>query len=295
MSPDSEEDSFLAGQSKDDRDESTRSTSDSSLSGRSSVHHSTLSDRFFSSLSSRERNQALQTLGIGPAAHLIRDAILGEKSTPEWFNPYQNPHQPIRNIISLICSRLIAHRWMNRLLRATAWILVILSFIETPSWCDNPKYNDLPIVHNATSSNHASDEFGTCGILLRTKGTAVDGTEHVQLYPNFSSMWLTPKQARSVEAWCLSIIFFFLLLQFGKDGMDWRHFFHSGSVAHRLHSLRVILWLVLVLGLLIKNTTYSPFFRLVLLGTHLKTFQKELNSLVRTVRTGSVIPLVGIP
>ena len=277
-----EEDSLL-GKPKS-RDESTRSIGDSSSFGQGSLQ--TLSDRFWSRLSSRERNHALETLGIGPAAHLIRDAVLGEKSTADWFDPYQNPNQPIRNAVSLVCSRLIAHRWMNRLLRATAWILAILSFIEPPSWCRNQKYIHLPIVrnnNNNSTTSPANHEFGTCGILLEARGTAVDGTENVQLYPNSSSMWLTPTQAHAIEAWCLGIIFFFLLLQFGKDGMDRRHFFDVGSGARQLHSLRLILLAVLVLGLYMDDKTYSPFFRLVMLGTHLQTFQKELDSLLRMV------------
>ena len=288
-----EEDSLLLGlHSKLQHDSSGSRIGDSSSIARGHQYE-TLSDRFLSRLSSRERTHALHTLGVGPAAHLIRDAVLGEKSTEEWFDPYQNPHQPLRNILSLLCSRLIAHRWMNRLLRATAWILVLLSFIEPPSWCQN---SDLPIVHNTASTDattiHHDQEFGTCGILLHARGTAVDGTENVQLYPNSSSMWVTPPQAHRIEAWCLAILLFFLVLQFGKDGMEWKHFFHAGSGARQLHSLQLILLMLLMTALYIPDTTYSPFFRLVLLGTHVKTFQKELDSLVRMVR---VIPPPQLP
>ncbi len=254
------------------------STGSESSSLRGSVR--ALSNRLISRLSSSDRNHALQTLGIGPAAHLIRDAVLGERSSDEWFDPYANPDQPFRNCLSLLCSRLVAYRWMNRLLRATAWILVLLSFIEPPSWCD--RNADLKLVEATTI-----DDFGTCGIILTARGTAVDGMENVQFYPNSSSMWLNPTQARRVEAFCLGGIFCFMLLQFGKVGMDLRRFFY----VRKVNTFRLILLVSLISGLCTKSTTYSPFFRLLLLGTYLKSFQKELDSFFRMVSRRSWLHL----
>ena len=53
-----------------------------------------ISNRLISHLSSSEREHALKNLGIGPAAHLIRDAVLGERSPENWFDPYADPDRP---------------------------------------------------------------------------------------------------------------------------------------------------------------------------------------------------------
>lgn len=241
-----------------------------------------------SHLSSTEREYALKNLGIGPAAHLIRDAVLGEKSHESWYDPYADPDQPIRNFISLLCSRLITSRWMARVMRATAWALVLLSFFDPPSWCQHN--TDLALVQDTTTV----DDFGTCGVILRARGTAVDGTAHVQLYPNSSSMWLTPTQSEFVEAFCLGIIFFFLLLEFGADGLDLRRFFQAGSVG-QVRMFRLSMIAFLVFGLSVKNRVLSPFFRLLLLGTILKSFQKELNSFVRMLpHAGTILSILAI-
>jgi hypothetical protein len=229
-----------------------------------------------SHLSSRDREHALKSLGIGPAAHLIRDAVLGERSPEDWFDPYADPEQPFRNFLSLLCSRLIASRRTARLLRATAWMLALLSFVDPPSWCQ--KNTDLALVQDATDV----DDFGTCGVILNARGTAIDGTENVQLYPNSSSMWLTPTQSQLTEAFCLGIICFFLFLEFGADGLNLRRFFQAGRVG-QVRIFRLFMIFVLVAALCVGNTAYSPFFRLMLLGTYLKSFQKELDSFFRMV------------
>lgn len=234
-----------------------------------------ISRRLMSQLSSSEREHALKYLGIGPAAHLIRDAVLGERSPEDWFDPYADPDQPFRNFLSVLCSRLIANRWVNRLLRTMAWVPVILSFIEPPRWCDNE--TELALVEGTEL-----DDFGTCGVILRARGMAVDGTENVQLYPNTSSMFLTRGQSQRVEAFCLGMIVFFMLLEFGKDGLDIRRFFQAGPVG-RVRIFRLVL-LICLFGAVCSNiTVFSPFFRLLLLGTYLKSFQKELDSFMRMV------------
>lgn len=232
------------------------------------------SSRLISHLSSHEKEHALKNLGIGPAAHLIRDAVLGERSPELYYNPYENPDRPIRNFLSALCARWVTNRWMVRLQLASAWALVMLTFIEPPAWC---RTSDLEIVQG-----QELDDFGTCGVILRSRGSAADGSEGVQLYPNASSMLLTPSQARLVEASCLGIASLFLLGRWGRAGFDLGRFFQPGIV-RRINLLQLAMLGYLSVAVMLHRTTYNPFGRLILLGTYLKSFQKELWSLFRMV------------
>jgi hypothetical protein len=271
------EESPLLGEVGDSVADSSRSI----LSFDSAHLHSSarsISSMMIRNLSSSARQQALKNLGISPAAHLIRDAVLGEKGTPyeAWYDPYANPDQPFKNFVCVLFGRVLSHRWMLRVLRGAAWTLVLLSFIDPPHWCRN---SDLDIVQVGEDN-----KFGTCGVIMKTRGTASDGEEDVEYYPNTDSMWLTVKQSEQLEWVCLGIITAFIILQFGRDGFELNRFFFPGHV-RRKHSLRLFLLPCLYYGLLTRNTIYSPFFRIVLLGTYLKNFQKEMNSFIKMVRT----------
>lgn len=244
-----------------------------------------MSSRLMSRLSSSQREHALVNLNIGPAARLIRDAVLGERSPPDWYDPYSDHDtHPFKSFLSLLCARLVAHRSMNRLLKTTVWIMTLLTFIEPPSWCrDN---YDLPLTETESPSTVGS--FGTCGFILTARGDAVDGTENVQLYPNSSAMWLRPRHSRIVESVCLVILLLFMIFHFGKDGMSLKRYFQPGYM-RRIRVFRLITMAALCYGVWSKETSFSPFFRLFLLGTYLKSFQKELNSFVRLLPQAATI------
>lgn len=269
----SERDSLLTSTAPGQRKPPTRSESSLRESVRS------ISEQLISKLSSSERKNALENLGIGPAAHLIRDAVIGERSYDDaWFDPYENTDQPLQNFMSVLCSRLMTYKAMVYLLHGTAWILVLLSFVEAPSWCQE---SNLDLVQGKEV-----DDFGTCGIILDARGTAVDGTANAEMYPNASSMMLTLRQARYFEIVCLCILFFFLFLQFGRAGFQWKRMFHSGSL-HSIFSLQLALLCSLFAFVWLKSNAFSPFFRLMLLGTYLKNFQKEMRSLLGMVSFAS--------
>jgi hypothetical protein len=229
-------------------------------------------------LNSTERKDALENTGIGPAAHLIRDAVLGESDgiSETWgYDPHAHPDQPVKNFVCVLCARLVAYHWMVRFLLATAWTLALVTFLEPPQWCRD---SDLEIAQGGVDH-----KFGTCGVILDSTGTAVDGEENVQYYPNSSSMFLTLEQSRTVEWVCLFILTSFLILRLGRDGFEFHRFFHSGY--NRLvHCLRCLLLVCLYTALITKNPRFSPFLRLVMLGTYLPKFQKELLLLIKMVR-----------
>jgi len=94
--------------------------------------------------------------------------------------------------------------------------------------------------------------------------------------------FLTLGKSQLIEALCLGVVVFFMLLEFGQDGMEVGRFFQAGRV-RQLHLFRIFLLACLFTGLYIDKTLYSPFFRLLLLGTYLKSFQRELDSFIRLV------------
>ena len=255
-----------------------------SLQKESNSSRREISRRLISHLSSRERDDALtRNEGLGPAARLIRDAVLGERSPVDLYQPdSEDEHHPWQSFVAIVCARLVAYRWINQVVQGRAWILVLLSFVDSPPWCQHNE--DISLVENATIDG----SYGTCGIILEATGTAVDGTEDVHLYPNASSMWLTPGQSNLVEGVCLGVLVLFMGLEFGKDGLSLERYFQPGSL-RTIRSFRLVFTMCLLFRLWIKDTTYSPFFRLFLLGTYLKSFQKEVDSFIRLLPQAATI------
>jgi hypothetical protein len=238
-----------------------------------------VSDRIIRSLSSSQRERALQESGVGPAAFLIKNAVVGHQDAPwyGWYDPYTDPQKEARNFLSVFCGRLVAYKFMNRVLITANWVLFILSFLEPPQWCRD---SDLDITHN--NSDDSLREFGDCKIVLNARGTSVDGTADVALYPNFGSMWLSAKQSQAIELVCVGIIATFGLFEFGRDGLELHLYFFPG-IKRWLRVLRITLLMLLIVGLAAENVAFSPFFRMLLLATHLRDFQSQVFSLVKMV------------
>jgi hypothetical protein len=238
-----------------------------------------VSSRIIRSLSSTQREHALRDLGVGPAAFLIKDAVLGYQDAPwyGWYDPYENPHRELRNLVSVVSGRLVANNYMNWLLIVANWVLFGLSFIEPPHWCRD---SDLDIVQNRTDDS--LQEFGDCKVILNARGTAADGTPDVDLYPNSRAMILSVTQSQNIELVCIGIIAAFALLELGRDGFEFHLFFYPG-LKRWLHFLRCVLIALLVVGIVVKNVAFGPCFRMLLLATHLRRFQSELFALVKMV------------
>ncbi|CAB9519938.1 expressed unknown protein [Seminavis robusta] len=79
-------------------------------------------DRFQS-----ERERAVDR-GIAKAAFLIRDAVMGESENPSQgtYDPYQNPENKIRNLLSLVFRQILSYRLLRQLLYGCAWGLSIV-------------------------------------------------------------------------------------------------------------------------------------------------------------------------
>jgi hypothetical protein len=245
------------------------------------------SSRLLQSMSTTQREHAM-TLGLGPAAFLIKDAVIGQQDAPYegWYDPYTTfgqEYDELRNLISVVCGRMIAMTWVKSLLcYAPNWILFTLSFIEPPQWCRD---SDLTIATNNPSDSLR--EYGDCNIILNSWGLTADGLKTDQLYPNSSSMWISVTQSKQIELLCVGVVAFWMLLELGRDGMDSRLFFYKGP-KRVLHFIRCCCLVALLAGSLAENTTFNPFFRMLLLASHLRTFQVELLSVARMVGYNAV-------
>ena len=141
-------------------------------------------------------------------SHLECFRFLVSVNSLQWlgcYDPYANPKAEFRNLIAVLCRRLIAYQPFVRVQSAVAWLLVFLTFIEPPVWCQ---------------SIDPMDERG-CDYLLNLQGIAAgetnqDDAEPVYYYPNSRSMLLTTQQSRIIEWICLSLIGFFILLRIGR-------------------------------------------------------------------------------
>lgn len=162
-----------------------------------------------------ERARALQQPGVGKAAFLIRDAIVGSTENPSEgaFNPYENPGSPLRNTISIICRRIGAKRSFRRCIYLVVWVLVALSFFEPPAWCF-----DIP---GLEKSEEGKVNVGQCAAIMDLRGPPADdpkSDQEVQYYPNATVLLLTRRQAIIYESICLFLLGVYILMLIGRDG-----------------------------------------------------------------------------
>lgn len=266
-------------------------SSDAGLDQRTKYKTSSMrsfTNKMMKSLSSEDRRHALKQPGVGHAAFLIRDAVLGYQDAPHegFYDPYsivntEDSKINFRNSISFVCGRLCAYNWVQRLLLAANWIVFLLSFVEPPQWCRD---SDLTIVGN--NPNGSLSKYGDCEIILSARGTTADGDENQAYYPNFNLMLLSIEQSKCIELVCVFIIFLFLVLKMGDDGFVFKFFFYPGNKRY-MHSFRLITLACLLAGNLSGYTVLSPFFRMLILASHLRRFLREFCTL------GKMIPAMG--
>lgn len=218
-----------------------------------------------------ERKHEIQT--VWPAAHLIRDAILGEIDEPydSWYDPHSNPDNKRKNKYSLLCIK--AEHRINSVIGVAMWVLVLISFFEPPHWC-----RDLGL-----DTDHS---FGSCGVVLEARDPS---DESISYYPNFDLMLLTEYQAYKLQLFCILILGSRLIIRIGRNGFELWRFFHPEI--RYVNSLRVLM----IMLLCFKGTMmFHPYFRLLLLISYLKDCQKEINSLVRLIpEVVSIMVIVG--
>jgi hypothetical protein len=240
---------------------------------RSTGSASSSSSGLWGKFSSHERQYALEREGVGSAAFLIRDAILGEGG---WYNPYTHPQKEWRNFFAISCGRLSGYYWMTWVVQVAAWMIALLTFIEPPYWC---RHGDFAMLEDM---DYEDNKFGSCGVLLSAKGPSLDGEESVDYYPSSKSMQISIEESMAVEWLCLSIVTFYLILNFGRDGFEAKRFFINGY-SHWTRALQIFLIIFLYYSLLTKYAKYDPFVRLLLLASMMRDFQREVYTLIKMV------------
>jgi hypothetical protein len=244
--------------------------------------------------SKSERDQALQIQGVGPAAFLIRDAVLGqevENPAEGEYDPYLHLHEEhnmLKNTVSVACRRLCSYRPLVRFLRLTAWTLILLTFIEPPAWC-----------HSGFSGSSAFEAGASCTEILSATGIPAAGDDEVDTttttmkevyyYPSSRAMLLTRHQSAMVETMCLIIMSIFKLLRIGRDGMSWTIYTRRVGYSHINRYLQLVCIIFMSLGLLCDYPNFNPFFRLVLLATFLTGVQRDVILLAQMLPQISVV------
>jgi len=226
-------------------------------------------DELRDSFSLTDRQQALEMPGVGPAASMIKDAVLGYQDAPYegFYDPYADPHAVARNIVSIICGRLT--HWTRGLLLAANWTLFALTFLEPPQWCRD---SSLEIAQG--NMNDSLGEYGDCKVILEARGISADGEEGQDYYPNSNAMLLSVSQSKSTELYCTLIIALYMVFKMGDDGFRPRLFFYPGH-KRRMHLSQCTILVCLLLGNLLETTILNPLFRLLILGSFLRNFQRE--------------------
>lgn len=237
-----------------------------------------------------ERERALREPGVGHAAQLIKDAVIGHQDAPYegYYDPYRNEQRVVRNTISIVCGRLVVQ--LRGAVLFFSWLLFILTFIEPPHWCRELGLG-LQIVADAELED---PEYGDCKIVLGARGTTADGEEKQQLYPNASSMLLTINQSKNVELLSTLFIALYLLFGFADDGFYPRLFFYPGKKRY-IHGLQCFLVASLFASSVFDYTAqqYNPFLRMLVLGSFLQSFQRELRTFLKMVRVRYLSVLIG--
>ena len=270
-------------------------------------------------LSDRER--ALTHKGVGAAAFLIQEAVLGRMENPaygkwrknnvarwKWqdrmclsrsyclsiastgsYDPYTNRESVYRNALSIICRRVCSSKPLLQLLNAVAWMLLMLSFLEPPVWCRGDDYPH-------------SDKYHGCVEFLEAEGypaTLDNSTDwsieyRTLLYPNTRTMILSMRQSKIVEAICIGVISCILLLRLIRDGCSIEIYLRSGpSRWNRI--IQLVSIAALLLGIFTKTHTFQGYFRLALLLSFLTKVQRHLRVLVKMLPgVFNVLLLLGV-
>lgn len=160
----------------------------------------------------------------------------------------------------------------------------MLTFFEPPHWCrnasnlvgDESKYYDLTASINK--------QYGDCKTLFDAHGATSSGDEgNQQLYPSTNAMLLTIRESKFLELTCVGVISFYLMFTFGDDGFD-PHFFFYPGYKRWIHATQSLVLVMLLMSAIFDNTLFNPFFRVLILGSFLKSFQREMWTFLTMVR-----------
>ena len=232
-----------------------------------------------------QRTKALEHVGVGRAAFLIRDAVLGLVENPAdgAYDPYDHPESPRLNTISTHCRRLCSSRSFRHFINGVVWILVLLTFVEPPTWC-----NYMVLEGELLGVDYFLDK-GRCPEFMTKQGPPAGGSSaepDVFYYPNTSTIWLTVRESHAVEFACLLCLWLYVWLRIGRDGLSLRRYFRP-SAPQMVRILEFTAMIFLTIGLVYDTATtmdhervFAPYLRIILLITLHRDVMRELKTLV---------------
>ena len=236
----------------------------------------------FFGLSQTRRMLALKKEGVGSAAFLIRDALLGFDENPSdgSYDPYTHPEAPFINGVSILCRRFTSSRVVRTFLQFVIGAMVILTYFEPPLWC-----REYPL-----TQPDGSVVISNCHQVMSRWGPAANNsTLIVEWYPNTGTALLTPEQSYLIEGIGCALIWIFFLACIGQDGLDLHRFFRQGGVRTE-RIVQAVSLCMLTIGLSLTPITIaphylSPFWRLSLFISYSRPLRREVYTLLQLVRT----------
>lgn len=240
---------------------------------------------------SSSRDRALYKDGVGQAAFLIRDAVLGfniENPSQGSYDPYtvKTADYKLRNAVSIFCHRVCSYRYIVQLFHFICWLLLFLTFLEVPAWCEDGDGEE----DNGAVSN--------CKALLTARGIPAGNNQtdkEVEYYPNSFSVFLTSRETKWIEGTCVALIGLFVLLRVGRDGMRLSTYLRKGtSQINRI--VQLVCLSSLVLGLVTHFTLHHPYARLgIVMSLNQADYQRDMGTLFRLLPiVGRILLLLGL-
>jgi hypothetical protein len=190
------------------------------------------------------------------------------------YNPYQDESQVFLNQVSIACRRWCSHGAALRVLHAAVLLLLLLTFIEPPRWCEEQQEG--------------------CEALLHLQGTPAGGRPEASkvtlLYPSTQSIFLTNRQSKWVEALCLSVIGIVVAARIGRDGLSLERYLRPSAV--RINRIaQIVCLLLMALGILASYTAWNSYLRMMMAITFVTTAQRELQVLIGMLPVRTLVGL----
>lgn len=214
---------------------------------------------------------------IAMASILLRDVIThgGSESTAKKAKSYSGKDSLDEEAslafskMSQVSRMMLSMRGLWVLTLSAVYILVALSFIEHPRWCQHLYGED------------------DCLNLFAMRGEVGNDEGTVSYYPNFGMLFLNPKQSWNVEWACLIVLLFHTLLLVGRDG-SFGKFFEKESGVRMIRVLQFGSEICLGLGMILHSAfgwsrPLVLFLRLLIFISFSKDIQREIIVVIKIV------------
>lgn len=167
---------------------------------------------------------------LATAARMVRNVIMGDPHVGQnWsYSPYDKEVSARSKEIFYFAQGLLSNRFFTGFVTLAHSMLVILSFIEQPFWCQK---------------NGREDDERTCDDILHSHGSPAFltgyeddmATVDVAYYPTWNIAILSPIESYAIEFVCIMVLVFYLALLIMRDGSSLKTFLETST------TLRIVL------------------------------------------------------